>query len=695
MPLFPRSPSQSPESFLSIKLFGAIAMTLFCLPAASQDCTGSLVANGHFTSGLVAGSMPPASVANWSRLTETPQVMTSQGCSAPGCIQMWGNLVVGESIQQSLPGSGIVAGRTYQVSLRYRWLDNNPNLPPYVRFRLCASASSPTQYPSTASYDVIGVTPNTSSTAWSTHSFQWTAPNNASYITVNPENDVTINVSTQVSWGQVDDICIVEVVPCPGTIVDNGDFSAGLVAGSMPTATAADWSRLTESPQVMTSAGCGDAGCIQMWGNQVVGESIFQQLPGSGIRAGRTYEVSLCYRWVNNNPAQPPHVRFRLSAATAFPGAYPPLSTYTPIGSTPNTSSTSWLPHSFQWTAPVDAQWIVINPENNSSINLGTEVSWGQIDDICIRELPRCSNGLVANSGFGNGLVPGSMPTGSVDDWSPLHVTPQVVTPDGCNGPGCIQMWGNQVVGESIVQQLPGTGILAGRTYRVSVCYRWHNTSAIQPTYVRFRLSASASAPGMYPPLASYDLIGVTPNTSSTAWLSHTFQWTAPNNASYLIINPENDLSVNNGDFVSWGQIDDICIQDMSVQAESTSYGVGCFDLALSANGPPTLGSTIQLVTTNVPSGTSLGFTLLSFTKFDPGIDLSSNGMPGCWQFVGLDVVTTFLPSGSVGVVPFQLPNSITFGGAEVRSQSATLSPATTPLGVITSNGIELVLGTY
>ena len=140
---------------------------------------------------------------------------------------------------------------------------------------------------------------------------------------------------------------------------------------------------------------------------------------------------------------------------------------------------------------------------------------------------------------------------------------------------------------------------------------------------------------------------------------------------------------------------DDICIQDISVQAESTSYGVGCFDLALSANGPPTLGSTIQLVTTNVPSGTSLGFTFLSFTKFDPGIDLSSNGMPGCWQFVGLDVVTTFLPSGSVGVVPFQLPNSITFGGAEVRSQSATLSPATTPLGVITSNGIELVLGTY
>jgi len=695
MTLPPRRPSQSPGSFSSIKLSGVVATALFCLPAAGQDCAGSLVANGHFTSGLVGGSMPTGTVGDWSQLTASPQVMTSDGCSAPGCIQMWGNQVVGESVRQSLPGSGIVAGRTYQVSLRYRWLDNNSNLPPYVRFRLCASASVPVQYPPTASYDVIGVTPNTSSTAWSTQSFQWTAPNNASHITINPENDVAINLGTEVSWGQVDDICIVEVVPCPGTIVDNGDFSAGLVGGSMPTATAADWSPLTASPQVMTSDGCSAPGCIQMWGNQVVGESIFQQLPGSGIRAGRTYEVSLCYRWINNNPIQPPYVRFRLSAPTASPSDYPTLSTYTPIGSTPDTSSTSWQSHSFQWTAPVDAQWIAINPENDSSINHGDFVSWGQIDDICIRELPRCSNGLVANSGFSNGLVPGSMPTGSVADWSPLNATPQVISPDGCSGPGCIQMWGNQVVGESIVQQLPGMGILAGRTYRINVCYRWHDSGANQPTYVRFRLSASASSPGLYPPQASYDLIGITPNTSSAAWLSHSFQWTAPSNASYLIINPENDSSVNNGNFVSWGQIDDICIQDISVQAKSASYGVGCFGLALSGNGSPTLGSTLQLVTTNVPSGTSLGFTILSFTRFDPGIDLGGNGMPGCRQFVGFDAAVTFLPSGSVGSVAFAVPNNIIFAGALVRSQSATMSPATTPLGVITSNGLELELGTY
>ena len=235
MTLPPRRPSQSPGSFSSIKLSGVVATALFCLPAAGQDCAGSLVANGHFTSGLVGGSMPTGTVGDWSQLTASPQVMTSDGCSAPGCIQMWGNQVVGESVRQSLPGSGIVAGRTYQVSLRYRWLDNNSNLPPYVRFRLCASASVPVQYPPTASYDLIGVTPNTASTAWSTHSFQWTASNNASYLMLNPENDSSVNNGNFVSWGQIDDICIQDMsFQAAAASYGTGCFDLALSANGPP-----------------------------------------------------------------------------------------------------------------------------------------------------------------------------------------------------------------------------------------------------------------------------------------------------------------------------------------------------------------------------------------------------------------------------------------------------------------------------
>jgi hypothetical protein len=186
-------------------------------PVSAQTCSSNLVSNGHFTDGFVGGSMPsPGNVDDWSVLTNSPQV-TSNGCDAPGALQMWGNSVVGESVRQNLPGVGIEAGKTYEVTVCYRWHDtSNPVLPDYVRFRLCSTGSAPAAYPSTASYDVIGVTPNTASTTWTSYTFPaWIAPNNASWITVNPENDSTLNDGDFVSWGQIDDICIEELQSVP------------------------------------------------------------------------------------------------------------------------------------------------------------------------------------------------------------------------------------------------------------------------------------------------------------------------------------------------------------------------------------------------------------------------------------------------------------------------------------------------
>lgn len=186
-----------------------------------------------------------------------------------------------------------------------------------------------------------------------------------------------------------------------------------------------------------------------------------------------------------------------------------------------------------------------------------------------------CASNVVSNGHFTDGLAPGSMPAGTVTDWSVLTASPQVVT-DGCDAPGAVQMWGNLVVGESIKQQLPGIGIEAGKTYSVTVCYRWlDNSNPVLPQYVRFRLAAASALPTGYPSTSGYDLIGTTPNTSSTTWITHTFpSWTAPNNASYLTINPENDSSQNDGDFVSWGLIDDVCIELIeATPTEATTWG--------------------------------------------------------------------------------------------------------------------------
>ena len=356
-------------------------------PAAAQGvmCANNLVDNGDFSNALVPGSMPSGSVANWSLITASPQVVTD-GCAAAGALQMWGNQTVGESVQQALPGPGFVAGRSYRITVCYRWLDNNPILPQYVRFRLTASAGAAVAYPPSTAADVIGVTPNSATMFWNSYTFPiWTAPNNASHLTINPENDETLNHGDYVSWGQIDDVCIEEVL-CG--VVSNGDFSQGLVPGSMPSASVTDWSLLTASPQVVTD-GCAAPGAMQMWGNMVVGESIQQALPGAGIQAGKTYSITVCYRWLDNaNPVLPPYVRFRLKAFGSAPAGYPPTTVGSLIGITPNTSSTFWTSYVFpNWTAPANAAYLTVNPENDETVNHGDFVSWGLIDDICITEV--------------------------------------------------------------------------------------------------------------------------------------------------------------------------------------------------------------------------------------------------------------------------------------------------------------------
>jgi hypothetical protein len=126
--------------------------------------------------------------------------------------------------------------------------------------------------------------------------------------------------------------------------------------------------------------------------------------------------------------------------------------------------------------------------------------------------------------------------------------------------------------------------------------------------------------------------------------------------------------------------------------AATISYGVGCNGLTLAVSARPVLGTTISLVTSGIPAGTLLGATVFSNIQHDPGIDLSSIGMPGCRQYVDLDVSRIFLVSAASGSVPQTIPNSSSFAGVHVYCQSATFSAGFVPLGVIASNGLTLLL---
>jgi hypothetical protein len=113
--------------------------------------------------------------------------------------------------------------------------------------------------------------------------------------------------------------------------------------------------------------------------------------------------------------------------------------------------------------------------------------------------------------------------------------------------------------------------------------------------------------------------------------------------------------------------------------------------LRLAASARPVLGSTFQLVTTNTATAL-LGVNVLSLTRFDPGIDLTPLGMPGCRQFVGLDTVRAFLPVAGASSMSLTLPGNPAFAGLDLFGQSAAFAPAFNAAGLITSNGLRLHL---
>jgi hypothetical protein len=117
-------------------------------------------------------------------------------------------------------------------------------------------------------------------------------------------------------------------------------------------------------------------------------------------------------------------------------------------------------------------------------------------------------------------------------------------------------------------------------------------------------------------------------------------------------------------------------------------------NVALASSARPVLGTPINLVTTNIPTGTLLGVSILSLTQYSPGIDLGSLGMPGCTLYAGLDVLSTFATPGTSASVPWNIPNVPSASGTVVMNQSATLTPGINAFGFATSNAVQLLLGT-
>ncbi|MEY3162225.1 MAG: hypothetical protein RIT25_2216, partial [Planctomycetota bacterium] len=72
--------------------------------------------------------------------------------------------------------------------------------------------------------------------------------------------------------------------------------------------------------------------------------------------------------------------------------------------------------------------------------------------------------------------------------------------------------------------------------------------------------------------------------------------------------------------------------------------------------------------------------------------ELTPLGAPGCFQHVGVAATAVYLPTAGTGTLPFTIPNSQALAGVRVFAQSLALEPTVNPLGVVTSNGLDLLL---
>src|SRR4030095_12373156 len=71
--------------------------------------------------------------------------------------------------------------------------------------------------------------------------------------------------------------------------------------------------------------------------------------------------------------------------------------------------------------------------------------------------------------------------------------------------------------------------------------------------------------------------------------------------------------------------------------------GNGLLPLTLQAlpGSRPLLGTTFQQVIGQVPSGPTIAVSVVGFTQFNPGIDLTSAGMTGCNAYTTLDILNS------------------------------------------------------
>ena len=186
---------------------------------------------------------------------------------------------------------------------------------------------------------------------------------------------------------------------------------------------------------------------------------------------------------------------------------------------------------------------------------------------------PDCPGNIVKNPGFFDGAVEGELGgTGSTNNWTAAAGTPDLSSGIYCCDPYAVQMWGSQDLGEAICQAVNFT---AGKTYTVSFEAHFYPDPNLTTPYVQFEFLASNGCVDPFTNCGGCASIGISQQISNPGCVNFTLPNWSPGSNSYthLIIRA---LNANNFPDISFGRIDNICIQECDGKVLHTGL-VGSF----------------------------------------------------------------------------------------------------------------------
>lgn len=121
--------------------------------------------------------------------------------------------------------------------------------------------------------------------------------------------------------------------------------------------------------------------------------------------------------------------------------------------------------------------------------------------------------------------------------------------------------------------------------------------------------------------------------------------------------------------------------------------GDGAIPPVLTMSARPVIGTSPNIVTTNITPGTLFEVFVAGLSGVPSPINLAPYGMPGCFQHIS--PFTAFLVglTGQDFVVPFAIPNNASYQNVQFFFQAAPLTTGLNSAGILTSNGLCAKIG--